>query len=99
MEFKKSEFYKLKAEKSREAEEALKNDYNIKLRSYSKEADDMCNLSQGIYNNGKADGIILKAVEVTKNLIAKGFPLDEALKIANIDRETYEEYVSKEKQL
>lgn len=37
-----------KAEKSREAENLLKNDYNITLRSYNKEADDMCNLSQGM---------------------------------------------------
>ena len=47
----------------------------------------MCNLSQGIYNDGKADGraegrsegAISKAVDVVKNLLAKGFPLEESL--------------------
>ena len=84
-----------KAEKSREAENLLKNDYNITLRSYNKEADDMCNLSQGIYNDGKAEGEVSKAVDVVKNLLAKGFPLDEALSIAGIDEKTYEEFSSK----
>lgn len=84
-----------KAEKSKEAENLLKNDYNITLRSYNKEADDMCNLSQGIYNDGKAEGAVSKAVDVVKNLLAKGFPLDEALSIAGIDERTYEEFSSK----
>ena len=88
-----------KAEKSREAENLLKNDYNITLRSYNKEADDMCNLSQGIYNDGKAEGraegAVSKAVDVVRNLLAKGFPLDEALSIAGIDEKTYEEFSSK----
>ena len=60
----------------------------------------MCNLSQGIYNDGFAKGInkgaITKAVEVVKNLIAKGFSLEEALTIADIDNETYEKYSAKE---
>ena len=30
-----------------------------------------------------------------KNLLAKGFPLDEALSIAGIDEKTYEEFSSK----
>lgn len=96
-----------KAEKSREAENLLKNDYNITLRSYNKEANDMCNLSQGIYNDGiaegekkgraegRAEGAVSKAVDVVKNLLAKGFPLDEALSIAGIDEKTYEEFSSK----
>ena len=62
----------------------------------------MCNLSKGIYDEGRAEGMaegraegraegaIDKAVEVVKNLILKGFSLDEALKIADIDKETFE---------
>ena len=60
----------------------------------------MCNLSQGIYNDGKAEGraegAVSKAVDVVKNLLAKGFPLDEALSIAGIDEKTYEEFSSKD---
>lgn len=85
-----------KAEKSREAEETLKNDYNVKLRFNSKGDDDMCNLSQGIYNDGVAEGAVLKAIEVVKNLLADGFTLEKALIIADIDKETYEEYSAKE---
>lgn len=93
-----------KAEKSREAEETLKNEYNVKLRYNSKGDDDMCNLSQGIYNDGFADGInigkaegkIEAKLEVVKKLLAKEFSLEDALAIADIDKETYEKYSAKE---
>jgi predicted transposase YdaD len=45
---------------------------------------------------GKAEGSILNAVKVVNNLLAKNFTLEEALPIANIDRDTYEKYVDKE---
>ena len=67
---------------------------------------------KGIYNDGFADGIsigkaegkaegkiegaILNALKVVKNLITKGFSLEEALAIADIDKETYEKYSAKE---
>ena len=80
------------------SEEILKNDYNITLRSFCKEVDSMCNLSQGIYNDGKIEGLaegeIIKAIKVVKNLLAKGFSLEEALSIADIDKETYEKNCS-----
>jgi predicted transposase YdaD len=68
----------------------------------------MCNLSSGIYekgidkgfalgkDEGKAEGGILNAVKVVQNLLAKNFTLEEALPIANIDKETYEKFVNKE---
>ena len=56
----------------------------------------MCNLSQGIYNDGVAEGSVLKAIEVIKNLLANGFTLEKALIIADIDKETYEKYSEKE---
>jgi predicted transposase YdaD len=72
----------------------------------------MCNLSSGIYEKGmdkgfalgkdegraegKAEGSILKAVKVVQNLLEKNFTLEEALPIADIDKETYEKYVGKE---
>lgn len=39
---------------------------------------------------GRSEGAIDKAVKVVKNLLAKGFTLEEALAVADIDRETYE---------
>lgn len=63
----------------------------------------MCNLSQGIYNDGKIEGLaegeIIKAIKVVKNLLAKGFSLEEALSIADIDKETYEKNCSDEEHL
>jgi predicted transposase YdaD len=69
---------------------------------------DMCNLSSGIYekgmdkgfalgkDEGRAEGSILKAVKVVQNLLEKNFTLEEALPIADIDKETYKKYVGKE---
>jgi hypothetical protein len=45
---------------------------------------------------GKAEGGILKSVKVVQNLLAKNFSLEEALLIADIDKDTYEQYVDKE---
>jgi predicted transposase YdaD len=45
---------------------------------------------------GKAEGSILKSVQVVQNLLEKNFTLEEALPIANIDKETYEKFVNKE---
>ncbi|MGN0633952.1 MAG: hypothetical protein ACI4JW_08795, partial [Oscillospiraceae bacterium] len=63
------------------------------------EVDTMCNLSQGIYDDGVAKGVaegeITKAVKVVENLLAKGFSLDEALSIADIAKETYEKHSGK----
>ena len=59
----------------------------------------MCNLSQGIYDDGVAKGVaegkIVNAIKVVENLLAKGFSLDEALSIADIDKETYEKHGGK----
>ncbi|MGN0629763.1 MAG: hypothetical protein ACI4JN_00410 [Ruminococcus sp.] len=87
---------------SRQALDILEKEYNIPLRGVSREVDTMCNLSQGIYDDGmakgvekgraegRAEGAIDNAVKVVKNLLAKGFALEEALAVADIDRETYE---------
>lgn len=88
--------------KARSALDILESDYNIPLRSFNKEVDSMCNLSQGIYDDGiaagiakgKADGAVNKAVTVVKNLLSKGFSLDEALAVADIDKATYEKHCS-----
>lgn len=48
----------------------------------------MCNLSEGVVEKA----IIIKAVEVIDALIESGATLDFALKIANIDQQTYDEY-------
>lgn len=80
----------------------LENDYNISLRSVRKEVENMCNLSQGVYDDGmtagfskgKIEGKISNAVKVVRNLLAKGFTLEEALVIADIDKGTYEKNCS-----
>ena len=82
-------------EKSQTALDILSSDYNIPLRNVNKEVDTMCNLSQGIYDDGVAEGEITKAIKVVENLLAKGFSLDEALSIADIDKETYEKHSGK----
>ena len=88
--------------KSQTALDILESDYHIPLRSVRKEVENMCNLSQGVYDDGfakgvsegKAEGKILNAIKVVKNLLAKGFSLEEALAIADIDQETYEKNCS-----
>ena len=66
----------------------------------------MCNLSQGVYDDGFAKGVsegisegvtkgsINTAIKVVKKLLAKGFSLEEALAVADIDQETYEKNCS-----
>lgn len=88
--------------KSRQALDILEKDYHIPFRSVCREVDTMCNLSKGIYDDGMAEGVakgiekgkvkgaIANAVKVVKNLLEKGFSLEEALAVADIDRETYE---------
>lgn len=76
--------------KADEALDILERDYNLSLRKYHKEVDDMCNLSQGIYNDGMAKGMVKGKIEVVKNLLNMGFSIDKALAVADIDRETYE---------
>lgn len=78
--------------KSQTALDILESDYHLPLRSVRKEVENMCNLSQGVYD----EGVISKAVEVVKNLLAKGFSLEEALTIADIDKKTYEEHNTEE---
>ncbi|MCM1508228.1 MAG: hypothetical protein NC177_14030 [Ruminococcus flavefaciens] len=81
----------------------LENEYSIPFKSINEEVDSMCNLSQGIYDRGKAEGaiegkiqgIIEQSLKVVENLLKKGSTLDEALEIAEIDKETYEKYNSK----
>jgi hypothetical protein len=93
----------------------LEDEFSISLRTVDKEGRDMCNLSDGILNDGiklgeergiklgeergiklgeergEKRGQIAKSVEVVKNLLAKNFTLDEALSVAGISKETYEE--------
>jgi hypothetical protein len=76
----------------------LEDEFSISLRTVDKEGRDMCNLSDGILNNGIKLGeergekrLIEKSVEVVKKLLAKNFTLDEALSVAGISKETYEE--------
>ena len=96
--------------KSHAALDILESDYHIPLRSVRKEVENMCNLSQGVYDDGfakgvsegkaegkaegKVEGKISNAIKVVKNLLAKGFSLEEALAIADIDQETYEKNCS-----
>ena len=88
--------------KSQAALDILESDYHIPLRNVRKEVENMCNLSQGVYDDGfakgvsegKAEGKISNAIKVVKNLLAKDFSLEEALAIADIDQETYEKNCS-----
>jgi predicted transposase/invertase (TIGR01784 family) len=73
---------------------------------------DMCNLSEGVYKRGiaegkaegiaegKAEGIvegILKGkIETVKNMLKEGISLETALRFAGLDKESYEKYVDKE---
>jgi hypothetical protein len=82
------------------ATDILENEYQIYYKTIKEEALGMCNLSSGIYDKGRVEGRteggILNAVKVVQNLLAKNFTLEEALPIANIDKETYEKFVNKE---
>jgi hypothetical protein len=82
------------------ATDILENEYQIYYKTIEEEALGMCNLSSGIYEKGRVEGRteggILNAVKVVQNLLAKNFTLEEALPIANIDKETYEKFVNKE---
>lgn len=82
--------------KSQTALDILESDYHLPLRSVRKEVENMCNLSQGVYDDGIAKGKIATAIKVVKNLLAKGFSLEEALTIADIDKKTYEEHTTEE---
>lgn len=83
-------------EDKNKALEILENEFQIPLISIQEEADTMCNLSEGVfekaYEKGVKNATINKAIEVVNALIESGATLDFALKIANIDQQTYEEY-------
>jgi predicted transposase/invertase (TIGR01784 family) len=93
---------------SQKAVTILENEFDIPLESIYKEVMEMCNLSDGVLKRGLERGIklgeergaergqISKSVEVVKNLLAKNFTLDEALSVAGISKETYEENCDKE---
>ena len=82
----------------------LEKDYGVKFKNRLKEVDDMCNLSQGFYDDGKAEGIIegraegrsegkMQAkVQMIDKLLAKGFKLSEALELAELDEEAYNKF-------
>jgi predicted transposase YdaD len=65
----------------------------------------MCNLSQGVYDRGKAEGIgigrtegLLKGkeeaqIDILKRLLKDSVTLDKALEIVDIDVETYKKYL------
>ncbi|MDE5861468.1 MAG: hypothetical protein K2H28_04665, partial [Ruminococcus sp.] len=80
----------------------LENEYSIPFKSINKEVDSMCNLSQGIYDKGKAEGAIEGKIqgkiegkiEMIKAMLEEGTTLETALRIAKIDKETYEKYNS-----
>ncbi|MDE6425104.1 MAG: PD-(D/E)XK nuclease family transposase [Ruminococcus sp.] len=76
----------------------LENEYSIPFKSINKEVDSMCNLSQGIYDKGKAEGAIegkiQGKIEMIKAMLEEGTTLETALRIAKIDKETYEKYNS-----
>lgn len=90
------------------AMDILEKNYGVKFKNRLKEVDDMCNLSQGFYDDGKAEGIIegraegraegeakgkMQAkVQMIDNLLAKGFKLSEALELAELDEESYNKF-------
>ena len=90
------------------AMDILEKNYGVKFKNRLKEVDDMCNLSQGFYDDGKAEGIIegeakgraegeakgkMQAkVQMIDNLLAKGFKLSEALELAELDEEAYNKF-------
>lgn len=78
--------------------EILENEFYIPFKSINKEVDSMCNLSQGIYDKGKAEGAIegkiQGKIEMIKAMLEEGTTLETALRIAKIDKETYEKYNS-----
>ena len=74
--------------------EILENEFYIPFKSINKEVDSMCNLSQGIYDRGKAEGAIEGKIEMIKAMLEEGTTLETALRIAKIDKETYEKYNS-----
>jgi predicted transposase YdaD len=70
----------------------------------------MCNLSQGVYDRGKAEGWakgkneglaegLLKGkeeaqIDILKRLLGDSVTLDKALEIVDIDVETYKKYLN-----
>lgn len=76
----------------KKALDILESEYKIPLITIQEEADTMCNLSIGVFNDGFNSGAVKNAVEVVKRLLVKSFSLDEALEVAGIDKEIYEKY-------
>ena len=74
------------------AMDILEKDHGVKFKNRLKEVDDMCNLSQGFYDGGKAEGKMQAKVEMIDNLLAKGFKLSEALELAELDEESYNKF-------
>jgi predicted transposase YdaD len=66
----------------------------------------MCNLSQEVYDRGKAEGIGIGRIEgwnkgkeeaqidILKRLLKDSVTLDKALEIVDIDVETYKKYLN-----
>jgi predicted transposase/invertase (TIGR01784 family) len=84
-----------------EKKKIMSNEFGISLTNEIEEGmSDMCNLSEGVYKRGKAEGIvegILKGkIETVKNMLKEGISLETALRFAGLDKETYEKYVDKE---
>jgi predicted transposase YdaD len=62
----------------------------------------MCNLSQGVYDRGKAEGMNIgwnkgkeeAQIDILKRLLKDSVTLDKALEIVDIDVETYKKYLN-----
>jgi hypothetical protein len=78
------------------AMDILEKDYGVKFKNRLKEVDDMCNLSQGFYDDGRAEGRsegkMQAKVQMIDKLLAKGFKLSEALELAELDEEAYNKF-------
>jgi hypothetical protein len=80
----------------------LKDEYKINPLTIKEAESDMCNLSQGVYDRGKAEGMNIgwnkgkeeAQIDILKRLLGDSVTLDKALEIVDIDVETYKKYLN-----
>ena len=82
-----------------EKKRILQDDFNIPMtKDIEEEVNNMCNLSQGVYDYGVAQGIHETKVNVAIKMLKKKFPLSVVEEISNLPMETIQS-IAKENNL
>ncbi len=76
--------------------EIIRNEYNIVTEYEEKEVNDMCNLGEGIWERGIAQGITQTKTKMILNMDKLGIPLEEIATAAEISVAEVQEIISRE---